>query len=141
MAERFWQHRGNADVVRQDLERELGVVVLRTWSGQGRRRAGSYAHRHGRRYASRRRRSDRCRSTLASSRCRSEASGYGFIHHRGQEVAVHPETAGRRQRLIEPAHFAGIAPQPSTVVPTAATEDAALLRPLDEYERLIGGGW
>jgi hypothetical protein len=31
VAERFWQHRGNADVVRQDLERELGVVVsLRT---------------------------------------------------------------------------------------------------------------
>jgi transposase len=69
------------------------------------------------------------------------AGGRVVIHHRGQEVAVHPETAGRRQRLIEPAHFAGIAPQPSTVVPTAATEDAALLRPLDEYERLIGGGW
>ena len=31
LAERFWRHRGNADVVRQDLERELGLVVgLRT---------------------------------------------------------------------------------------------------------------
>jgi hypothetical protein len=31
VADRFWQHRGNADVVRQDLERERGVVVsLRT---------------------------------------------------------------------------------------------------------------
>jgi hypothetical protein len=31
LAERFRRHRGNADVVRQDLEREQGVVVsLRT---------------------------------------------------------------------------------------------------------------
>ncbi len=63
------------------------------------------------------------------------------IHHRGQEVAVHPETAGRRQRLIEPAHFAGLAPQRPAVVATAAPANAELLRPLDEYERLIGGGW
>jgi transposase len=69
------------------------------------------------------------------------ASGRVSVLHRGQEVAVHPETAGRRQRLIEPAHFAGIAPERPAVVPTAAPANADLLRPLDEYERLVGGGW
>lgn len=69
------------------------------------------------------------------------AGGRVSIQHRGQEVAVHPETAGRRQRLIEPAHFAGIAPARPAAVPAAAPASADLLRPLDEYERLIGGGW
>lgn len=35
------------------------------------------------------------------------------IQHEGKEVAVHPESAGRRQRLIEPAHFAGISKVPA----------------------------
>jgi transposase len=69
------------------------------------------------------------------------ACGRVSILHRGQEVAVHPETAGRRQRLIEPAHFAGIAPERPAVVPAAPPTNDELLRPLDEYERLIGGGW
>jgi hypothetical protein len=69
------------------------------------------------------------------------AGGRVSIHHRGQEVAIHPETAGRRQRLIEPAHFAGIAPERPAVVPAAVPANSELLRPLDEYERLVGGGW
>jgi transposase len=69
------------------------------------------------------------------------ASGRVSILHHGQEVAVHPETAGRRQRLMEPAHFTDIGPERPAVVPTAAPANADLLRPLDEYERLVGGGW
>jgi transposase len=67
------------------------------------------------------------------------------ICHAGREVALHGESAGRRQRVVEPAHFAGVAgfggpavaPQPQA--PPAA--EPALLRPLAEYERLVGGGW
>jgi hypothetical protein len=36
------------------------------------------------------------------------AGGRIHVAHGGQEVAVHPECAGRRQRLLEPAHFSGI---------------------------------
>ena len=38
------------------------------------------------------------------------AGGRIHIEHGGQQVAVHPECAGRRQRLIEPAHFNGMSP-------------------------------
>ena len=72
------------------------------------------------------------------------AGGRVSVEHRGQEVAAHPETAGRRQRLVEPAHFAGIAPMrpaPVAIAPTPPPTSAELLRPLDEYERLVGGGW
>jgi hypothetical protein len=71
------------------------------------------------------------------------AGGRVSIQHGGREVAAHPETAGRRQRLVEPAHFAGITPV-QAVRPSAAPEappPATLLRPLQEYEQLIGGGW
>lgn len=76
------------------------------------------------------------------------AGGRVSIQHGGQEVAAHPESAGRRQRLVEPAHFAGIAPMRPPPVASAAMppsspvpSSAELLRPLDEYERLLGGGW
>jgi transposase len=68
------------------------------------------------------------------------AGGRVSIQYGGQEVAVHAESAGRRQRLIEPAHHAGIGQRPA-VVPVAAFEKAELLRPLEEYERLTGGRW
>ena len=74
------------------------------------------------------------------------SGGHVRICHAGREVAVHAESGGRRQRLIEPAHFAGVAgfgraavaPQPTANEPAA---EPALLRPLAEYERLVGGGW
>jgi len=73
------------------------------------------------------------------------AGGRISIQHGGQEVAVHPECGGRRQRLIEPAHFSGMSPV-STLLrsappPLEAPRPAALLRPLEEYEQLVGGGW
>ncbi|WP_051248750.1 IS21 family transposase [Inquilinus limosus] len=73
------------------------------------------------------------------------AGGRISIRHGGQEVAVHPECAGRHQRLIEPAHFNGMSPVLSllrfTAPPHEAPQPAALLRPLAEYEQLVGGGW
>ena len=37
------------------------------------------------------------------------AGGVLRIHHAGREVAVHPREVGRRQRLVDPAHFEGVA--------------------------------
>jgi transposase len=62
------------------------------------------------------------------------------VRHAGQEVALHPETTGRRQRVVDPAHFHGVA---GAARPSAAAMPAepALLRPLAEYELVAGGGW
>ena len=73
------------------------------------------------------------------------ADGRVRIVHGGAEVAVHAETTGRRQRILDPAHFHGVA---GVVRPVCAVEPAAvvlpepaLLRPLAEYEQVVGGGW
>jgi len=67
------------------------------------------------------------------------------VSHAGQEVAVHAETAGRRQRIVDPTHFHGVAgvARPVGGIAAAASIPAppALLRPLAEYERAAGGGW
>ena len=73
------------------------------------------------------------------------------IHHAGREVAVHARQAGRRGRVIDPAHFEGVAgfrskiarPAVSGADPVPMMEQAApsLLRPLAEYEALVGGGF
>ena len=73
------------------------------------------------------------------------ADGRVRVHHGGAEVAVHAETTGRRQRILDPAHFhgvAGVARPVCAAEPDAVTlREPALLRPLAEYERVIGGGW
>jgi transposase len=73
------------------------------------------------------------------------AGGRVSVQHGGQEIAVHPESAGRRQRLVEAAHFAGLSPPPTLVRPADVPEPAPpapdLLRPLQDYEQAIGGGW
>jgi hypothetical protein len=58
-------------------------------------------------------------------------------------VAVHAETAGRRQRVIDPQRFHGVAgaAPPAPAAPPAAVPQPALLRPLAEYERIAGGAW
>jgi hypothetical protein len=63
------------------------------------------------------------------------------IHHRGAEVAVHPEVAGRRQRVRDLRHFHGVAGVAPPASASVAAAEPALLRPLAEYERAIGGGW
>jgi transposase len=72
------------------------------------------------------------------------AGGRVHIEHAGQEVAVHAECGGRRQRLIEPAHFSGMSSLSllrSEPPPRETPPPPALLRPLAEYEQLLGGGW
>lgn len=71
------------------------------------------------------------------------AGGRISIQHQGREVAVHPESAGRRQRLVEAVHFAGITSVRHRTPPPLGTSPPAadLLRPLQEYEQLVGGGW
>ena len=71
------------------------------------------------------------------------------VSHAGREVAVHARRAGRHQRVVEAAHFAGVVgfgarvARSATAEPDAMHGDAApaLLRPLAEYEALVGGGW
>jgi transposase len=62
------------------------------------------------------------------------------ILHAGQEVAAHAETTGRHQRVIDPTHFQGVAGAARPVI-LAEPTPAALLRPLAEYESLLGGSW
>jgi transposase len=68
------------------------------------------------------------------------------IYHREQELAVHAQSAGRRQRSIQPADLEGIVgawperrepPAPAAAAPPASE----LLRPLGDYEAVVGGGW
>jgi len=75
------------------------------------------------------------------------AGGWVRVFHAGDEVAAHPEAAGRHHRLVEPAHFQGVPGfrRPvselgpvSALMPEAEPE---LLRSLAEYEHAIGGGW
>jgi hypothetical protein len=65
------------------------------------------------------------------------------------EVAAHPQLAGRRQRRCLPEHLKGIvgyrspaAAEPAKAVASApAAAPAELLRPLAEYDAVVGGGW
>ncbi len=69
------------------------------------------------------------------------------ITHAGVEVALHRRSAGRRGRIVERAHFDGVAGAAGRVIrSSAAVDDAAivgpaLLRPLAEYEAVAGGAW
>lgn len=70
------------------------------------------------------------------------------IHHGIHEVAVHPVCAGQRRRVIDPAHFEGlIGLKPSRAADLASSSTAtpaplpALLRPLGEYEAILGGSF
>ncbi|MER8760644.1 IS21 family transposase, partial [Mesorhizobium sp. M0976] len=50
---------------------------------------------------------------------------------------------GRRQRIVDRAHFVGVAGAEGPVRAAAPIEIApcALLWPLAEYEAVVGGGW
>jgi hypothetical protein len=69
------------------------------------------------------------------------AEGEVVASQAGVEVARHGERRGRRERSVLPEHLAGIvglARRPAATAHAAAPE---LLRPLAEYERLLGGSW
>jgi transposase len=76
------------------------------------------------------------------------------VSHAGREVACHVRSAGRRGRVVDRAHFEGVAGADGRAVrrpetgneaghaPGAdLTAPPALLRPLAEYEALAGGSW
>ncbi|MQX97814.1 IS21 family transposase, partial [Sinorhizobium medicae] len=50
---------------------------------------------------------------------------------------------GRRQRIVDRAHFVGVAGAEGLVRAAAPIElpPPTLLRPLAEYEAVVGGGW
>ena len=69
------------------------------------------------------------------------------IRHGAREVAVHKQSEGRRQRIIDRAHFDGVAGGNGAVcrgeaagaaVPQAQPSPS-LLRPLTDYEAAVGG--
>lgn len=60
------------------------------------------------------------------------------IEYAGEEVARHAKLSGSRGRSIERSHLLGGLPPHQ---PPEAAAPAALLRPLAEYEALVGGGW
>ena len=53
---------------------------------------------------------------------------------------MHARQAGRRQRLVDPARFEGVAGFGGKVV-RAEPAAGMLLRPLAEYEAVAGGGF
>jgi transposase len=69
------------------------------------------------------------------------------VLHAGREVAVHDELQGRRGRAVDDRHLAGIAGTRERPVRTPVvaepvpSESPLLLRPLAEYEAVIGGGF
>jgi hypothetical protein len=69
--------------------------------------------------------------------------GRVIVRHAGEVVADHALCRGRRQRIVERAHLAGVvgAAGPVRSAPTDIVVPPTLLRPLAEYEALVGGGW
>lgn len=66
------------------------------------------------------------------------------VYHADCVVAVHARRTGRCERVIDPAHFDGVVGfrgKITTGLPVPAPAEPAFLRPLREYERLLGGAW
>jgi len=64
------------------------------------------------------------------------------VHYGTCEVARHAVIGGRRQRVVDPAHYAGIAANNRIIgSEPASAPPSDLLRALADYETLIGGGF
>ena len=68
------------------------------------------------------------------------------VSHAGQEVACHRLRSGRRARIVDRTHFEGITGGPLARAATQPEPETAavapeLLRPLSEYEAVVGGAW
>lgn len=69
-------------------------------------------------------------------------AGRVIVRHAGEVVADHPVCDGRRQRIVDRAHLVGlVGTSPFHAVASPPMPPPALLRPLAEYEALVGGGW
>jgi hypothetical protein len=73
----------------------------------------------------------------------SVSAGRVRVHHAGRLVAEHAEVVGRRQRVVEPSHLAGIVgfTRAAAVPDDPPPRSPDLLRALSEYEAVAGGGW
>lgn len=77
------------------------------------------------------------------------AAGEVRIRHGAREVAVHKQSEGRRQRIVDRAHLDGVASgeragcRGERVAPTVPdpAPPPALLRPLADYEAAVGGSF
>jgi transposase len=74
------------------------------------------------------------------------AGGEVRIRHGVREVAVHRQSEGRRQRIVERAHLDGVAGRDGPLLRPAIEgppphAPPSLLRPLAEYEAAVGGGF
>jgi transposase len=78
------------------------------------------------------------------------ADGQVRVHYAGQEVACHAQSTLRRAVIIDRAHLLGIVGahlvgvswlRKPVVAPGSSVVEPELLRPLQEYERVLGGGW
>lgn len=67
--------------------------------------------------------------------------GRVIVRHAGEVVAEHLQCEGRRQRVIERAHLAGLVGSSPVRATIAQASSPALLRPLAEYEAVAGGAW
>jgi len=70
-------------------------------------------------------------------------AGRVVIRHAGEVVADHAICPGRRQRVTDRAHLAGVVGAEGAVrrISPPALPPSSLLRPLAEYELAVGGGW
>ena len=71
-------------------------------------------------------------------------AGFVRIRHGSAEVAAHLQAEGRRQRIVDRAHLAGVtASGPARRAQSLGAEEPppSLLRPLADYEAVIGGGF
>jgi transposase len=67
------------------------------------------------------------------------SAGQVRIRHGASEVAAHPQAEGRRRRVVDRAHLAGVAAGGVRPVEKPAETPPSLLRPLADYEALVGG--
>lgn len=64
------------------------------------------------------------------------------INHAGQEVAVHARLTGQRRASIHREHLLGVVGAEGLPYrKLEVAEEPVLLRPLQEYESVTGGGW
>lgn len=69
-------------------------------------------------------------------------AGRVIVRHAGEVVADHPQSEGRRQRVIDRVHLTGlVGAEAGKAVSTSPITPPALLRPLAEYEAIVGGSW
>jgi len=69
-------------------------------------------------------------------------AGRVIVRHAGEVVADHAVCEGRRQRIVDRAHLAGLVGTGTfRAVATPPPAPPDLLRPLAEYEAVAGGAW